>query len=337
MAAAKSLINYFRDVCPQLLPKKYAGRFTVIETKEAPVYGQRAMATTVDGIELLGEGAGIASERILTDKDHKRIKMKKMRQAIRKVDRHGFRSSSEDDSDEEQSDEQEEGEEGGEEGEDSLSEMGESFEAELSESEIAKAKALKQYEAMHSSDGADDEEMGEDDMDEYSFDEEGESWIEEDGEEEEQEPPKLVPAGKERKSVAFAPKVDVKEFAEDSSEIRSSELESDSDENSEESDENPHGFVFAHNLDTYRKSKKERNESLILEKDGKKGFEHKKRDRKNKNAGSTNEAKKRHKPFNMLLPKRIQEQNLKRDEIRGKLKRKDGSKIKQLGHWNKNT
>ena len=52
MAAAKSLINYFRDVCPQLLPKKYAGRFTVIETKEAPVYGQRAMATTVDGIEL---------------------------------------------------------------------------------------------------------------------------------------------------------------------------------------------------------------------------------------------------------------------------------------------
>jgi hypothetical protein len=39
---------------------------------------------------------------------------------------------------------------------------------------------------MHSSDGADDEEIGEDDMDEYSFDEEGESWIEEDGEEEEE-------------------------------------------------------------------------------------------------------------------------------------------------------
>ena len=74
--------------------------------------------------------------------------------------------------------------------------MGESFEAELSESEIAKARAVKQYEAMHSSDGADDEEMGEDDMDEYSFDEDGESWIEEDGEEEEDEPPKLVPASK---------------------------------------------------------------------------------------------------------------------------------------------
>jgi len=119
-----------------LLPKKYTGRFTVIETREAPVYGQRAVATTVDGVELLGEGAGIASERILTDKDHKRIKMKKMRQAIRKVDRKGFRSSSEDDSDKIESDNLEEGE-------DSLSEMGESFEAELSESEIAKAEALK--------------------------------------------------------------------------------------------------------------------------------------------------------------------------------------------------
>ncbi len=27
-AAAKSLVNFFRDVCPQLLPKKYVGRFT---------------------------------------------------------------------------------------------------------------------------------------------------------------------------------------------------------------------------------------------------------------------------------------------------------------------
>lgn len=32
-AAAKSLINFFRDVCPQLLPKKYVGRFTEMVTK----------------------------------------------------------------------------------------------------------------------------------------------------------------------------------------------------------------------------------------------------------------------------------------------------------------
>ena len=32
--AAKSLINYFRDVCPHLLPKKFRGRFTNEEGTE---------------------------------------------------------------------------------------------------------------------------------------------------------------------------------------------------------------------------------------------------------------------------------------------------------------
>ena len=35
-AAAKSLVNFFRDVCPQLLPKKYVGRFTEVEEKDVP-------------------------------------------------------------------------------------------------------------------------------------------------------------------------------------------------------------------------------------------------------------------------------------------------------------
>ena len=41
-AAAKSLVNFFRDVCPQLLPKKFRGRFTEIDEtndKEAIIYG----------------------------------------------------------------------------------------------------------------------------------------------------------------------------------------------------------------------------------------------------------------------------------------------------------
>ena len=41
-AAAKSLVNFFRDVCPQLLPKKHRGRFTEIDeanNKEAIIYG----------------------------------------------------------------------------------------------------------------------------------------------------------------------------------------------------------------------------------------------------------------------------------------------------------
>lgn len=37
VAAAKSLINYFRDVCPQMLPKKYVGRFTNLEETKAPM------------------------------------------------------------------------------------------------------------------------------------------------------------------------------------------------------------------------------------------------------------------------------------------------------------
>lgn len=41
--AAKSLINYFRDVCPQLLPKKFRGRFTTEDDdnkKENLVYAK---------------------------------------------------------------------------------------------------------------------------------------------------------------------------------------------------------------------------------------------------------------------------------------------------------
>jgi protein SDA1 len=39
-AAAKALINFFRDVCPHLLPKKFVGRFTVVDdTNRELVYG----------------------------------------------------------------------------------------------------------------------------------------------------------------------------------------------------------------------------------------------------------------------------------------------------------
>jgi protein SDA1 len=34
-AATKSLINYFRDVCPELLPKRHVGRFTEIDESNA--------------------------------------------------------------------------------------------------------------------------------------------------------------------------------------------------------------------------------------------------------------------------------------------------------------
>jgi hypothetical protein len=59
-----------------LLPKKYVGRFTKVEEKEAPIYGARKFETNVSGIEYLKEGANVTSERLLTDADLKRIKVK---------------------------------------------------------------------------------------------------------------------------------------------------------------------------------------------------------------------------------------------------------------------
>lgn len=95
-SSAKALVNFFRDVCPHLLPKKYIGRFTVVDdTNRELLYGDRKVATNIDGVELLKEGVDIAQERILTDKDLKKIKLMKLREAVKKVDRKGFASESE--------------------------------------------------------------------------------------------------------------------------------------------------------------------------------------------------------------------------------------------------
>jgi hypothetical protein len=133
-AAAKSLVNYFRDVCPQMLPKKLVGRFTKIEAKEMPIYGAQHLATTVDGIDLLKEGANLASERFLTDGDLKRIKLIKMKHAAKHVDRKRFRDS-----------DSSEGEDGGEGGEDEFSELDESGEGEeMGEDEISASVSSEQ-------------------------------------------------------------------------------------------------------------------------------------------------------------------------------------------------
>ena len=51
MAAAKSLVNYFRDVCPHMLPKKYIGRFTEMDApRELPVYGDRKINKTIENL-----------------------------------------------------------------------------------------------------------------------------------------------------------------------------------------------------------------------------------------------------------------------------------------------
>jgi len=102
-AASKSLVNYFRDVCPELLPKKLRGRFTEIDEENELknfVFGREKLNTNIDGIELLkkhekiDEEVNLAAERILDDTDLKKIKILKLKEGVKHVDRYGFRDKS---------------------------------------------------------------------------------------------------------------------------------------------------------------------------------------------------------------------------------------------------
>ena len=88
-------------MCPELLPKKYVGRFTTTNdtiSKDKMIYGERREVKGFDGLEFLKEGADVASKRLLTDEDLKKIRIAKLRQAAQKVDKKGFRSGSDSDS-----------------------------------------------------------------------------------------------------------------------------------------------------------------------------------------------------------------------------------------------
>ena len=92
--ATKSLINYFRDVCPQLLPKKFRGRFTKDDgenRKEDFVFGRAKLNFDIDGIDLLAkhlgfeDGQSLTMNRVLTDDDFKMIKKLKIKEALKHV------------------------------------------------------------------------------------------------------------------------------------------------------------------------------------------------------------------------------------------------------------
>ena len=97
--------------------------------------------------------------------------------------------------------------------------------------------------------------------------------------------------------------------------------------------ENPHGFVYAHNLVPSKLTKAERIEQQKEE--PKEKYQGKKRDRKNKNAGSTNKEKEKNKPFAMVLPKKVQNDQLRRDNLTGRVNKKNKGALKQLGHFSK--
>lgn len=122
--AAKSLVNFFRDVCPNLLPKKFRGRFTKIDddnNKESLIYGKQKLNYDIDGLDLLRkaehlpEGTNIAAHRILDDNDLKKIRYLKLKAAVKKVDRKGFADSGDEKEAEGDNHEEAEGEDDGEE------------------------------------------------------------------------------------------------------------------------------------------------------------------------------------------------------------------------------
>lgn len=99
-SSAKSLVNLFRDICPEMLPKKMRGRFNGTDEtnqKENFVFGQEKINYDIDGIDLLKkaekheEKANLAAADILDDKTLRKIKILKLKEEVRKVDRHGFR------------------------------------------------------------------------------------------------------------------------------------------------------------------------------------------------------------------------------------------------------
>ena len=86
VAAAKSLVNFFRDVCPNLLPKKFRGRFTKVDednARESLVFGRQKVSFGIDGLDLLQKAEGgegnLATQRLLDQEDLKRLKILKLR------------------------------------------------------------------------------------------------------------------------------------------------------------------------------------------------------------------------------------------------------------------
>ena len=63
------------------------------------VYGRQKLHYDIEGIELLkkheglGEEVNLAAERLLDDKDLKKIRYLKLKQAVKNIDRKGFRDS----------------------------------------------------------------------------------------------------------------------------------------------------------------------------------------------------------------------------------------------------
>lgn len=267
-----------------------------------------------------------------------------MREAVRKVDRKGFRSSSEESGT--SSDEGEEGEadhddqyervrnpdfvSGDEEGEDDMEEMEEEGEEEDDDEaapQLVPAKAGSKKAGKSK------------DIIEFAPDSEADDEMSEEGEDEVEEQEEAVPVKKAQNLSKSPAKLTGKrkkpEEPEENSDVpsESSYHSSELAELEEAMGQNPHGFIYAHDLMPSKLTKAERLENQANEE--KDPFAHKKRDRKTKTAGTSNKAKLRNKAFNMLLPSKVRDDQLRRDNLTGMKKKKDKNMLHQLGHFSK--
>lgn len=345
-AAAKSLVNFFRDVCPELLPKKMRGRFTEIdETNEKQnfVFGAQKIDYDIDGIELLKKaekmdtGKNLGAEEILDDKQLKKIKLLKMKEGVKHVDRHGFRD---DDKESKMIAEAQ-----------NHSVRLEYYHKML---ELLKKKGRAGTFEKDQDDDQDMEdqsgqasEMGEDEISEgnYLGDEEGEheqfeefsDAAEEYGESEmseDEECPELVPAGTRPEKMA-------KEEAEASSSVSDidvDEVESSSEYDSDELDRgntaNPHGFVYGNMLETFSKTRRERIDEMRAAKDHEAHRAKFKKKPQSKNIGKSQKMNQKNKPFMMMKQKKIRDQVTRMYDQKINSKKR---KVKQLGHFRKAT
>ena len=229
------------------------------------VYGRQKINYNIDGIELLakaeGTDANLAMTRILDDKDHKKIKLLKMRQAIKDVA--GLKSDDEE-AQEEVKEKKKRSASFQDESEDLYSDLededGEEFEEDS-------GKELNSDDEGEDFEDSEDEGESIEEDESGSGQEEGSNVLEIDEEEEEEivnksQKPKSKSKNEEEKILSKRKKREneVDELIDLSEDIISSKDLEELDDISQDSDNqaNPHGFIWAHNLDTYKKSKRDR-------------------------------------------------------------------------------
>jgi len=255
------------------------------------------------------EDVDLAADRILNDKDLKKIKILKLKEGVKRVDRHGFR-----DDDEAESAKQalrdeyyhkmlellkKRGRAGTFEDD---QDMSDEDDGSLADDEAGESEMDEQ---------ASDQEEGEYEIDQQSQDEfvsdDGDKQIENESEEEEsEEMPEVIPidqdedvrVNNERKESSNISDIDVDDY-DDSEDYDTDELEM------QDQMDNQHGFVYGHMLETYSKSKKDRIEEMREGFDKKSHRDKFKKNKESKNIGKTEKMHAKNKPFMMMKKKKL--------------------------------